>query len=295
MRLKIHSPLLFSVILFAHFLTSEVSRAEPRGHPEDSPIVIRFETVRCLTGRECALNVSLEGLSSGAEYGAAIALERDGSIVFEERKLLDASCRAKRSGHAVTIVLPPLPLFRHKISVRVLDASDGLQSERQVLASAEHQLAVREGEHGRFDRVDEVRGIHVPDHSLHGSEHPPMAIKLPSTPLVYRGIRCQVHSEGHDLQCRKEMELRFYVTGALPFFAYKVIVHEVVSGPSRLSIAEPFWLESASSSEEVVMVIPLRDDSRESFRFLIEVVDLFPGLGTLSRSGTDRRSHSKPK
>jgi hypothetical protein len=50
----------------------------------------------------------LEGLASGVEKLAAIALERNGSIVFEERKVLAASCLEERSLHAVTITLPPL-------------------------------------------------------------------------------------------------------------------------------------------------------------------------------------------
>ena len=128
----------------------------------------------------------------------------------------------------------------------------------------------------RFETpVNEARGIHVPERSLHGSEHPPMAIRLLSNPLVDRGMRCQRHLESHDLHCTKEMELKFYVTGAVPLFSYKVVVHEIVSG---VSVSVPFWIDSASSSEEVVAIVPLADDRRAGLRFLIEVLDLFPGL-----------------
>lgn len=68
------------------------------------------------------------------------------------------------------------------------------------------------------------------------------------------------------------MELRFYVKGALPFFAYKVIVTCFVHGTESGVVAEPFWVESASSSEEVVAIVPLGCQLRHSYRFLIEVL-----------------------
>ena len=56
-------------------------------------------------------------------------------------------------------------------------------------------------------------------HHLHGDKHPPVSIRLGSSPLVYKG------SPG-------EMELRLHVDGVLPQNQYHVAVQETCENGS---------------------------------------------------------------
>ena len=113
----------------------------------------------------------------------------------------------------------------------------------------------------------------------HGDHHPPVSIRVDSTPLVSRH-RASDGGRGQ-WPTRGTMELTFYLQGAVPHFAYRIVVQEIDASNHQVvrqqEETEVVMGEDASS-QPVTVTFWILDAEKSAYRFVIAVWDAYEGL-----------------
>ena len=113
----------------------------------------------------------------------------------------------------------------------------------------------------------------------HGDHHPAVSIRVDSTPLVSRH-RASDGGRGQ-WPTRGTMELTFYLQGAVPHFAYRIVVqeidasnHQVVRQQEETGVV----MGEDASSQPVTVTFWILDAEQSAYRFMIAAWDAYEGL-----------------
>ena len=113
----------------------------------------------------------------------------------------------------------------------------------------------------------------------HGDHHPPVSIRVDSTPLVSRHRASQ--SGLGQWPTRGTMELTFYLQGAVPHFAYRIVVQEI-DASNRPMVRQQeetgVTMGEDASSQPVTVTFRILDAEQSAYRFVIAAWDAYPGL-----------------